>query len=223
MLVELAAFVKVSHVADVAGSAGKKIGVDRKNNLGVFRAVDRVDVTSESEFCALARAVSDGRFPLMPFRQGIKGQNILQIRGERGRVDDSREDAEPLASRGPQRARERLRRVQELRPGLNLAGFGYRLRAIGIVKVQDGSLRKRIRSAKARRMVGIPFDLGWSPFMTLHEQANGVGAERHGGRIELRLTGSYTIGLLDVRNDILFRRTSAAGKARERQGRGHQP
>jgi len=72
-------------------------------------------------------------------------------------------------------------------------------------------------------MVGIPFNLCWPPLMTLHQQANRVGAKRHGRCVKLRFAWNYAIGLLDVGNDVLFRLTSAAGEAGERQRRGHQP
>ena len=72
-------------------------------------------------------------------------------------------------------------------------------------------------------MVRIPFNLGWPPLVTLHEQANGVGAERHGRGIKLRVAGNHAIRLLDVGNDVLLRRAAAAGEARERQRCRHQP
>ena len=105
-LIQLAAPVKLSHVADIAGPAGEEIGVKRKDDLGILRAIHRVDVIPESELCALARSISDGRFPLMPFRHGIQSQKALQIRGKQGRIDDSTENAEPFASRCPQCAGE---------------------------------------------------------------------------------------------------------------------
>ena len=64
--VKLAPAVKFPHVTDVARPADEKIGVERKNDVGVLRTIDRVDVSSESELCALARAIPNGRFPLVP-------------------------------------------------------------------------------------------------------------------------------------------------------------
>ncbi len=139
--------------------AAQEIRIEREDDFRVFRVINRIHVASESELRALERSITKGGFPLVPFRLRIERQNRLNLRRKGRRSDDSRENAESFASGGPERYRQRLRRVQELRPGLDLPGFGDGLRAIGIVQIQDGSLRKCVRRAQTRRMVGIALDL----------------------------------------------------------------
>ncbi len=147
----------------------------------------------------------------MPFGFREKRQERLNLRGKRRRSDNAGQDAETRAARGSRRCRNGLRTFHKQRPGLDFPELGDRLRAIRIVKIQDRSLREHVRRAKARRVIGIAFDLRRSPFVAFHKQTNRIRAKRHRRGIELRLAESQSVGLLDVRHDVLFWSPAAAG------------
>jgi len=115
-----------------------------------------------------------------------------------------------------------LRALHKQRPRLDFAVLRHRLRAIRVVEIQYRSLRKDVRRAKAGRMIGVPFDFRRAPLVAFHEQPDGVCTKRHRRGIKLRLAESQSIGLLDVRHDVLFRRAAAAGEARESKRCRHQ-
>src|SRR3989442_2021859 len=221
-LVELAPARKLSGIPNVSRAAAQEIRIERKNDFRHFGAINRIHVAAESELRALEYPVTKGGFPLVPFCLRIKRQNRLNLRRESRRSDDSGENAECFARGGPERYRQRLRRVQKLRPGLDLPSFGDGLRAVGIVKVQDGSLRERVRRAQTRGMVGIALDLRRPPFMAFHQQTNRVSPKWHGGSIKPRLAQDNAVRLLDLGDDVLFRRPPATTKTLKSQRRSHQ-
>ncbi len=66
-------------------------------------------------------------------------------------------------------------------------------------------------------MVGVALDFRRPPFVAFYEQADGIRAKRHGRGIKLRFAERQPIGLLNVRNDVLFRSTAATGKTSKSQ------
>ena len=72
ILIELAAAIKLFHIANVPRSAGQEIGIERKDDLGLLRTINRVGVAAEGKLGALARPVAAGRFPLMPLRLRVE-------------------------------------------------------------------------------------------------------------------------------------------------------
>src|SRR5215469_8905518 len=67
-VVQLPAPVKVFHVADVAGSTGEKIRIEREYDFGSFRVIHSIDVAAEGQFRSVAHSVVRRRLPLMPLR-----------------------------------------------------------------------------------------------------------------------------------------------------------
>src|SRR5438132_13939560 len=82
-LIQVAAAREFSGVTDVSRAATQKIGVERENDVGLLHAVNRVEVTAEGELRAFARAVADGRLPLVPLGFRKKRQQRLNLCGER--------------------------------------------------------------------------------------------------------------------------------------------
>src|SRR5712692_6664925 len=95
ILIQLAPPVKLLHVADVAGAAGEKIGVQRQNHFGAVRAIYGVNVASKRQLPASARTVASRWLPLLPFRLRIEFQNILQL------LRDAGDAIVPLKIRSP--------------------------------------------------------------------------------------------------------------------------
>src|SRR6267378_2230160 len=203
-LIQIAAARKFPDVANVSRPAAQEIGIEREDDFGLFDTINRIEITPESELRTLARAVADRRLPLVPFGFRKKGQQRLNLSGKRRRSDNSGQDAETRAVRAFHLRRECLRAFHKQRPRLDFPKFRDRLRAIRIVKIQDRCLRKHVCRTKAGWMVGIAFDFGWSPLVAFHEQADRVRSKRHGRGIKLRLAESQSIGLLDVRHNILL-------------------
>src|SRR5713101_2637848 len=83
VLAQLAPAGKLSRVTDVAWSAAKEIRVQREDDFGPLRTVNRVDVGSESYLRSLTRTIAYGRLPLVPFGPRIERQKRLNLRGER--------------------------------------------------------------------------------------------------------------------------------------------
>ena len=78
---QLAAAVKLLHVADMAWPAGQEIRIQRKNNVCLFRTIHGADIASESELAAFPRAIAPGRLPLVPLRAGDMFEDALDLRG----------------------------------------------------------------------------------------------------------------------------------------------
>ena len=102
----------------------------------------------------------------------------------------------------------RAHRDEERRPRPDLAEVGERLRAVGIVEVEDRRLREHVGGAEAAGMLRVALDLRRAPFVALDEQAGGDAAERHRRREEQRPAGDQLLGLPDVRDDLLVRLAS---------------
>src|SRR5260370_31102244 len=64
--VQLAPSREFSRIADVARTAAQEIGIERKDDVRFFQAVNRVEVAAKGKLRALARAVADGSLPLVP-------------------------------------------------------------------------------------------------------------------------------------------------------------
>src|SRR6266849_2153944 len=98
--IQLAAPREFSRVADVSRAAAQEIGIERKDNVSLLRPVNRVEVVAKGKLRTLARAVADGRLPLVPLGLRKKCQERLNLCGKRRRSDDTCQDAETRAVRG---------------------------------------------------------------------------------------------------------------------------
>ena len=96
-LAQQAAARKFSRVPDVPRAAAQEIGIERKDDVSLLRPVNRVDVTAECQLRALARAIADGGFPLMPLGFRKKRQERLNLRGKCRRIDNPSQDAKTSA------------------------------------------------------------------------------------------------------------------------------
>src|SRR5665213_2988324 len=97
-------------------------------------------------------------------------------------------------------------------------------RAVGIVKIQDGSLRVTIRAAVAAGIKSVAFDLDRTAFVRFDDERNRTGARGHGGREILRVAESIILRLLAERFEMFFRPTAARAERRdagERKRRRH--
>ncbi len=158
----------------------------------------------------------------MPLRLRKQFQNILNLRGKNRRSDGTSQNAHSCAIHGFLRCREALRLFLEHRPSPNITGIRRRFRAVWIVQIENRSLRKRIRRAKARWMIGIAFNFRRAPFVAFHENADRIGTEGHHRRILLRLAQNQSIGLFDIWNDVLFGSSAATSHSGQRHRSSHQ-
>src|SRR5260370_42550507 len=65
-LIQFAAAIKLLHVANMSRPTGQEIGIQRQDDLGLLRTINRVDVAAEGKLGALARPVAAGWLPLLP-------------------------------------------------------------------------------------------------------------------------------------------------------------
>jgi len=82
--IQFAAAREFSRVANMSRAAAQEIGIERKNDVSILRAINRIDVASKGELRALARAVADSWLPLVPLGFRKQRQERLNLRGERG-------------------------------------------------------------------------------------------------------------------------------------------
>src|SRR6266403_2289794 len=87
--IQFAPLREFSRIADVSRAAAQEIGIERKDNISLLRAINRVEVAAKSELGTLARAVTDSRLPLVPLGLRKKRQERLNLSGKRGRSDNS--------------------------------------------------------------------------------------------------------------------------------------
>src|SRR5260370_31830511 len=111
--IQLAAPRKFSRMPDVSWAAAQEIGMERKDDVSLGRAVNGVEVPAKGQLRALARAVADGRLPLVPLGLRKKRQERLNLRCNRGRCDNAGQDAETRTFRAFHIRRDGLRAVQE--------------------------------------------------------------------------------------------------------------
>src|SRR5436309_6434104 len=93
----------------------------------------------------------------------------------------------------------RIERRKKCAPRTDFPSFYNRLRAVGIIEVQNRRLMKSARRAETGRMLWIPFNFSRSAFMTFHEQARSIAVQLHcRGKIQ-RFAGNDFFGSLDIR------------------------
>jgi hypothetical protein len=109
----------------------------------------------------------------------------------------------------------------KMRKPANFAALHHRARAIGIVKIQNGSLNDRVRRTHAGRMIRVALELGGAAFVAFYQNSDGIRAKRHGGRVEIRLAQDHAVGLLHVRDNVGDIGTPAAGHTGEGQRGAH--
>src|SRR5712664_4133875 len=86
---KLAAPRKFFRIPDVPRAAAKEIGIERKDDVSLPRAVNRVEVGAKRKLRAFACTVADSWLPLVPLGLRNKRQQRLNLRGERRRSDNS--------------------------------------------------------------------------------------------------------------------------------------
>ena len=202
-------------VPHAARSVRHEIGVQRDDDVRLVEVIDRVLAVRQ-------RALHPSRVPLVPRRLRVVACNCRDDFCRRGRRDRPGQEAEasPLTTLlGGQR---RLRGRQEVAPRPHFTAKRDGLRAIGIVQIENRGLREAVGAAKARRVLGIAFDLGRPPHVALDEHRVRVTAVSDRARKEERTPGNDVFRLPDVGNDLFFRLTGAGADASQRQRRAHQ-
>ena len=96
------------------------------------------------------------------------------------------------------------------------------LGAVGIVHVENGSLREYVGAALARRMFVVAFDLRRTIHVAFNQQRSRISAEGESGGVKKRPPGNDIFGLFDVRDDRFEGLAGAGGHARESERRTHQ-
>src|SRR5258708_9362649 len=71
-LIQFAAAIKLLHVANMSRPAGQEIGIEREDDLGLLRTINRVDAAAEGKLAALARPAAACWFPMLPLRLRVQ-------------------------------------------------------------------------------------------------------------------------------------------------------
>ena len=96
--------------------------------------------------------------------------------------------------------------------------------AVGIVKIQDGSLRVTVGAAVAAGEFGVALQFDGPAFVGFGHQRDRAGARRHGRRIIFRFAIDVIFRLLAERLQFFLRPAAARAhhaQARQRERRGH--
>jgi hypothetical protein len=201
---------------------GEEVGVERDDDRGLLEVVDRFDVFAEGDAGAGAGVVPRGRIPLDPPGFRVPGEDLLDLSGQRRRVDRLGEDAQAGALAGRLCRQRAAHRRDEPAPRPHAAELRDRVRAIRIVEGEDRRLGEQVGAAAAGRVVDVALDFGRAAFVALDQQPGGDAAERHRRGEEQRLAGDNVLGHPHVGDDQLVGLAGAAGDAGQRQRRAHQ-
>ena len=144
--------------------------------------------------------VAPGRLPGDPLRLRERREDVADLRLQRGRGDRRRQEAQARAPSGRSFSRASLTAASKRAPRPDLPALGQRLRAVGVVDVEDGGLREDVRAAEARGMELVALDLDRPALVALGEDAARVAAVDVRRRVEERLAGDDLLGRLDVRD-----------------------
>ncbi|MEO7298626.1 MAG: hypothetical protein ABI042_08640 [Verrucomicrobiota bacterium] len=101
---------------------------------------------------------------------------------------------------------------KEAIPDRNIISAQHGLGTIRIVEREDFGLHENIARAETRRMLGVALDLGRATFVTFHEHAARIAAERQGrGKIK-RVSPDEFFRLLNIRHDFFQRLPRASAQ-----------
>ncbi len=213
---------EVAHVAGHRGSAPQEVALERDDDLRVGEGVDRLEVLPEGQARPRVDVLAAGGLPGDPLRRRKLREDGGDLRGERRRGDRARQDAQARPLRGPLLLERHAQGGVEGAPGPDLAALGQGLRPVGVVHVEDESLREDVGAAEARRVELVALDLDGPALVALDEDAPRVAAVEVGRRVVEGLARNDLLGRLDVGVDALGRLPRAAGQARERDRGAHE-
>ncbi len=213
---------ELARVTEVTGAAAEEIGVQRDDDRCAF------DVVVHG--CGAARRHPQPcggihlarRVPLMPHGRRKPREDVLELSGERRRRDRFGQNPETGTPGGLLCRGDRAHGADERGPRENLSHIGQRLHAIGVVEIEQGSLREDVGRAEARRVRRVAFDFCRPPFVALDEESCRAAAECHRRREVQRPAGHDAFGLPHVRKNLLRGLAGAAGHPGQRQRRAHQ-
>jgi hypothetical protein len=205
-----------------ARSTAEEVRIKRQDDVGLLEAVQRVDVPAERQLCTAACVLAAGGIPLMPFRGRESREHLADLRRQRRGIDRLGQQTDAGAFERLLRRQRRADCAKKGGPRTNLAEVGQRLRAIGIVQIEDCGLREDVGRAAAARVQRVALDLRRPPFVAFDKQPGCRTAERHRRREEQRHARNQFFGLADVRDDLLGRLARACRDAGERHRGAHQ-
>ncbi len=215
-LLRLAAGGEGPLVADPAGAAaGEEVVVEREDDVGLVEVVDRVDVLAEGELGAGLGGVAVGRLVAVPLRLGEGGEELLDLAPEARRADGLGQDPQPGPLLGAEPVHLGGQGCEEVVPGADLPLVEDDLRPVGVIQLQRGRLHEDVGRAEARRVFGVPLDLGRPPLVAFHQDAGPEAADGHRRGEELRLAGHDVLGRLDPGDDLLGGPDGAPGDPRQ--------
>ncbi len=214
---------EIADVLELAAAAGKKIGVQRHDHVGLGEVVANVQRLLEDDAGGFLVRVQPGRLVLDPAGLRQRVHESAELCGQRRRGDGLGEDAHALAALLHQLAEVQPQRLLGVFPADDLPLPSRRLRAIRVVQPQHRRLREQVGGAAADRVAGFAFDLGGPALVALDEQADGRAGQVHGGRVVLCDAGDQLFRHADVGDNLLPRRVhSAACQAGQPQRRPQQ-
>ena len=147
-------------------TGSEEIGFERNDHIRLIKAIDGIGRLPEGQARSVQHAIAAARLILMPLSLGELLKQGMKLRSKRGRRNSFRQDAQPV----PLGANcERAFAIAEV----NAPQFVMCPSKItawersGIIKIQNGSLRKDIRAAQAAGMRRVPLEFSWAVPMWL--------------------------------------------------------
>ena len=138
-------------------------------------------------------------------------------------ADGLGQDREPLALLGAQRVRVRRPPAVELRQARGCALLRRAAQAIGVVQLEDPSLRHRRRAAARRGMAFVAVELDRAAFVARGHRRHGDAVDLQAGREGDGVTGDPVLLAARSRHDLGLgpAQAAAARDAGEREARAH--
>ena len=221
-LLDFPAFDESSNVDVSVLFAANEIAVERNNHLGVLELVVRRDGFAKRNRGRLPMNVEIHRFVSKPAGLGKLVADQLLQPSARGRTAALQQKTQPLAAAGLRFPGQLAQKIQRCLAPHDIAVLDELHRAVGIVKVEEGSLRVTVRGPVAVRVQGVAFDFCRAAVIGFDHQRNSAAARWHRGGEELRQTVDVIFRRFAKRQNLFLRAAATAqAKARQEKRGGH--
>ena len=213
----------IGRQAEKAGmsDAGEEVRVERDDHIRILQPILSVVVITESSLRGRVGRIAVDRVPLQPLGVGIFLLRRFPLRRQGRRGHGVAQDVEAGASACllvGQHGAEDSEKSSKL---TDFSTADHSLRAVRIVKIEQGALGQRIGGAAVNRVIRIAVHFDRPVSVALDQDRHRAGVEGH-SRGKIHRTTEYQIfGFLDVRIDRFIRLLGTAGKPSQGERSAH--
>ncbi len=216
---------EITRVARRAGESRiEKIGVERNDDVGLRQVVARLNRLAERQLRAFNHVIAIDRFVDVPLRHRIRREITANLRGQRGRGNGLRQNAYAAARQAFLHVHGAADGFHKTIPRTNVSQVGDVLSPVGIVEIENRSLRVNVGAAETGRVLRIALNFCGTEQMAFNQNRRGVTSERERGRVEHRPARNEVFRLPHIRHDLGVRHPRTTGQTGElRKPRREKP